>query len=436
MAVGAAAAPLNPSLRRTELTAQLSALRARALLLAPATRSPAGEAAAALGIPVIEIEVHPSEPAGRFRIASAGPPARAPGAPGPAGPEDEALLLPTSGTTSRPKLVPLSQRNLWTSARGVARTLRLCEADRCLVVMPLFHVHGLVGALLATLAAGGSAFCAPGFDALRFFGWLGAARPTWYTAVPALHQAVLARAGRNRDAARAARLRFVRSCSSALPRPVLHALEAAFDAPVIEAYGMTEAAHQISSNPLPPGRRVPGSVGVATGPQVALVDDEGKLLPGGASGEIAVRGDSVMRGYDGDPHDDGGAFVRGWLRTGDQGSLDADGYLRITGRLKEMINRAGEKIAPREVDEVLLEHPDVRAAIAFALPHPRLEEEVAAAVVLNPAARADARALRRFAATRLADHKVPRRIVFLEQLPLGASGKPLRVGLAKHLGLA
>ena len=271
-------------------------------------------------------------------------------------------------------MVPLSQGNLVASARNIVATLRLVPEDRCLNIMPLFHIHGLMAPVLASLAAGAEVVCSPGFDALRFFAWLAAARPTWYSAVPTMHQAILARAARNEEAVRESRLRFIRSSSASLPPQVMAELERVFDTPVIEAYAMTEAAHQMCSNPLPPAARKPGHVGPAAGPEVAIMDDGGQPLPTGTEGEIVIRGGNVTAGYLNNPEANATAFHAegNWFRTGDQGVMDGDGYVRVTGRLKEIINRGGEKVAPLEVDDVLLDHPAVRQACTFALPHPKL----------------------------------------------------------------
>ena len=436
VAAGATAAPLNPAYRREEFDFYLEDLRARALIATEGDETPALGAARDLGISVLRLRPAPAAGGGRFTLEpeSARPGSRS-GDSGPAGPEDVALVLHTSGTTSRPKIVPLSQRNLYASARNIIHTLRLRREDRCLNVMPLFHIHGLMACLIASLGAGGSVYCAPGFNALRFFSWLEDARPTWYSAVPTMHQAILARARRNPAALARAELRLIRSSSSSLPPRVMAELEAAFDAPVIEAYAMTEAAHQMTSNPLPPGRRSPGSVGRAAGPEVAIMDARGKLLAPGAVGEIVIRGDNVTAGYENNPGANKQAFTGGWFRTGDQGVLDASGDLRITGRLKEIINRGGEKISPREVDDVLMDHPAVAQVVTFAMPHRRLGEEVAAAVVLKEGERATEAEIRAFAARRLADFKVPRRVVTLDEIPKGPTGKLRRIGLAEHLGL-
>jgi acyl-CoA synthetase (AMP-forming)/AMP-acid ligase II len=440
VACAATTAPLNPAYKAEELDFYLGDLRAKALIVAEDETGPAVEAARRHGARVLRLRVPPGAEAGRFELAAGegGDGARA-DREGPAGPDDEALVLHTSGTTSRPKIVPLLHRNLAASAGHIGATLALTPADRCLNVMPLFHIHGLVAAVLSSLAAGASVCCTPGFNALRFFAWLDEVRPTWYTAVPTMHQAILARAARNPESVGRAALRLIRSSSASLPPQVMRELEATFRCPVIESYGMTEAAHQMTSSPLPPGARKPGSVGVAAGPLVGIADEAGGFLPAGEAGEVCISGPNVTPGYEGNPEANAKAFFeaegRRWFRTGDQGVMDGEGYLRITGRLKEIINRGGEKVSPLEVDEVLMDHPAVQQVVTFAMPHDKLGEEVAAAVVLREGAEADEVELRRFAAGRLADFKVPRRVVVLPEIPKGATGKLQRIGLAQKLGL-
>jgi acyl-CoA synthetase (AMP-forming)/AMP-acid ligase II len=434
VASAATAAPLNPAYRDEEFDFYLSDLDAKLLIGLSGADSPARAVAARRGIPVVDLTPAEEGPTGSFTLSRDGRRLES-GAPIFAASEDVALVLHTSGTTSRPKQVPLTHRNLVASARHIGSTLALGPADRCLNIMPLFHIHGLVGALLSSLAAGGSVFCTPGFNALKFFAWLDEAEATWYTAVPTMHQAILARAERNREIIERRRLRFIRSSSSSLPPPVMAELEAVFGCPVIESYGMTEAAHQMTSNPLPPRPRKPGTVGLPAGPEVVILDPAGRKLPQGEEGEVAIRGPNVTAGYVANPAANAAAFTDGWFRTGDQGRFDPEGYLTITGRLKEMINRGGEKIAPREVDEALLAHPAVAQAVAFALPHDKLGEEVAAAVVLHEGQNASEQELRAFVARRLADFKVPRRILLLPEIPKGATGKPQRIGLAERLGL-
>jgi acyl-CoA synthetase (AMP-forming)/AMP-acid ligase II len=293
-----------------------------------------------------------------------------------------------------------------------------------------------VAAILATFSAGGSVFCTPGFNALKFFAWMEEAKPTWYTAVPTMHQTIVARAARNAGVIEANPLRFIRSSSASLPVAVFHQLETVFGCPVIEAYAMTENAHQMTSNQLPPGKRKPGFVGCAAGPEVAIISSKGRLLAAGKEGEVVTRGPNVTKGYENNPKANAEAFAHGWFHTGDQGVMDEDGYLKITGRLKEIINRGGEKIAPVEVDEVLMDHPSVHQAVTFAMPHDKLGEDVAAAVVLREGLAATERELQDFANQRLSAFKVPRRIIIVTEIPKGATGKLQRIGLAQKLGLA
>ncbi|MBC7945250.1 MAG: AMP-binding protein [Burkholderiales bacterium] len=435
----AACAPLNPGYRAEEFEFYLNDLDARALIVAAGSNTPAISVARKLGIVVLELNVDGGAPAGAFTL-SGGAMSRMVER-GFAGTEEVALLLHTSGTTSRPKLVPLLHANLCASARNVAHTLALTENDRCLSVMPLFHIHGLIGALLSSIYTGGAVVCAPSFDAARFFAWADAFNPTWYTAVPTMHQAILERAQGHADFLARRCLRLIRSSSAALPPRVMAELEAAFAAPVIEAYGMTEAAHQMASNPLPPGARKPGSVGRAAGPEIAVMDAAGGMLSHDQTGEIVIRGSNVMPGYasnavanlDANVDANVAAFSAGWFRTGDQGYLDDDGYLFITGRLKEIINRGGEKISPREIDEALLNHDAIAQAVAFAVLHPLLGEDLAAAVVLKQNAQATEHDIREFLFGCLADFKVPSQVLIVDQIPKGATGKVQRIGLAGKL---
>jgi acyl-CoA synthetase (AMP-forming)/AMP-acid ligase II len=415
---GATTAPLNPAYRAEEFTFYLTDLEAKALVVLHGMASDAREVAARLSIPVLDLI--PGEAAGDFTLEG-GTPANA-AKPGLAWPEDTALVLHTSGTTARPKIVPLTQANVCASARNIARTLELGPDDACLNIMPLFHIHGLMAAVLASVGAGGAVVCTQGFDALRFFRWLDEERPTWVTAVPTMHQAILSRAERNADIIRRAPLRFLRSSSASLPGPVMQQLEAVFGCPLVESYGMTEASHQMCSNPLA-GPRKPGSVGQPAGPEVAI-------------GEVVIRGPNVTAGYEANPEANAKAYTNGWFRTGDQGAFDADGFLTLTGRLKELINRGGEKVSPLEVDGVLSGHPAVAQALTFAIPHAKLGEEVGAAIVLREGMDCTERELRDFAAQHLTDFKVPRKVVFLPEIPKGATGKLMRIGLAEKLGLA
>jgi acyl-CoA synthetase (AMP-forming)/AMP-acid ligase II len=425
-------APLNPAYKPDEFSFYLDDLHAAALVVLAGAETPARAVAAARHIPVIELT--PGEAAGSFSLATGGPLAAK--QPGPATADDVALVLHTSGTTSRPKIVPLTQRNVTASAYHIGESLALSTEDVCLNIMPLFHIHGLIAAVLASLAAGGAVSCTPGFNAFAFFAQFDEVRPTWLTAVPTMHQTLLTRAARHAQSIAAGRLRLIRSSSASLPPAVMAELEATFGVPVIESYGMTEAAHQMASNPLPPRPRHPGSVGLAAGPQIAIMGLDGEMLPAGAPGEIVIRGRNVTAGYENNPDANAKAFTDGWFRTGDEGVLDEAGYLRLTGRLKEIINRGGEKISPLEVDNALMDHPDVAQALTFAIPHDKLGEEVAACIVLRDGAAADEHAIRDFVGEHLAPFKVPRRIVFLPEIPKGPTGKLMRIGLAKKLGLS
>ena len=430
---GATTAPLNPGYREDEFEFYISDLNAKAIIVAKGSDSPAVTVARAHKLEVLEIEWSESDPAGTFSFVGATSGTATSG--GMAKADDIALVLHTSGTTSRPKIVPLSQANVTASASHIIDILSLSAEDKCINIMPLFHIHGLIAAVLSSVTAGSSVFCSPPFNALRVFSWFDEANPSWYTAVPTMHQAILSRAPRNKEILDKINLRFIRSSSSSLPPPVMHELEETFGAPVAESYGMTEAAHQMASNELPPGKRKPGSVGVAAGPEVSIMDENGKILPQGETGEIVIRGPNVTDGYENNPTANAENFTNGWFRTGDQGVLDEDRFLKITGRLKEIINRGGEKIAPLEVDNVIQSHPAVAQTVTFSMPHPKLGEEVAAAIVLNEGAEITDREIKNFVSEKLADFKVPRKILFLDEIPKGATGKMQRIGLAEKLGL-
>jgi oxalate---CoA ligase len=426
-------APLNPAYRDSEFEFYLDDLQAKALILERGSESPAVAAARKLGIRVIELALSPDAPAGHFSLDIT--PTAPAEYPGPSQPGDIAMVLHTSGTTSKPKRVPLSAANLFASARHIASTLRLAPDDRGLNIMPLFHIHGLMAGLLAPLSAGSQVFCTPGFNALRFFKWMDEARPTWYTAVPTMHLTIAVRGKHNAEVLKRHALRFVRSSSSAMPPQLIEQLETLFRAPLIESYGMTEAAHQMASNPLPPLERRRGTVGRAAGPEIAIRHEDGELLPAGEVGEVVIRGSNVTAGYESNPKANEEAFVDGWFRTGDQGVMDAEGYLSITGRLKEIINRGGEKVSPREIDEILLDHVSVAQVVVFGAPHKRLGEEVAAMVVLHEDHECSERELQQFVAKRVAGYKVPKKILFVDELPKGATGKLQRIGLAQRIGL-
>jgi acyl-CoA synthetase (AMP-forming)/AMP-acid ligase II/acyl carrier protein/NRPS condensation-like uncharacterized protein len=426
VAAGAVCVPLNPGLTEDEYQRYFGELHLTALLGRADLNSASRRVAHTLGIPVIDLSTRPNEAAGAFRFA--GPVPRREVDNDFASSADDAFILLTSGTTSRPKTVPLTHASVCLSACNVGAAVALASRDRLLSVLPLFHGHGLISGLLGALAAGSSVVCTPGFDATEFFGWLTEFRPTWYTAVPAIHRAILSAADPHKQTAQRSSLRLVRSASTSLSPEVLGGLEALFGVPVIDTYGMTEAATQIAANPLQ--LRKPGSVGQPAGAEIAILDSRGRRLPHGKRGEIALRGPTITRGYDNDAAATVSAFRNGWFLTGDLGYLDVDGYLFIVGRIKEVIHKGGQKVAPAEVEGALLSHPDVFEAAVFAVPHRRLGADVAAAVVLRPDAKVSAQSLRDFARERLAGFKVPGLIHFVPEIPKGAGGKIKRGELA------
>ena len=423
------AAPLNPAYKESEYAFYLEDLAPKLVIVGEGSDNPVRAAAESLSIPVVEAKVGADDPAGVFRLFEDEADAS------PAGPDDEALVLHTSGTTSRPKVVPLMQRNILASARNIAASLELTSDDHCLNIMPLFHIHGLIAVLATSMAKGASVCCTGGFNALKFLDQARDENISWYSGVPTMHQAILLRAKRQSDAASALGLRLIRSSSASLPPAVFEELNAVFGCPVIEAYGMTEAAHQMTSNPLGGKGQKAGFVGIATSPEVCIMDQEGNRLTGEAEGEVCIRGDNVTPGYENNPAANESSFTNGWFRTGDQGYFDDDGYLKITGRLKEIINRGGEKVSPLEVDNVLMDHPQIQQVVTFAVADRMLGEEIGAAVVLVDGAEMDAGGLRSYAEQHLAKFKIPKHVVFLDEIPKGATGKLQRIGLAKKLGL-
>ncbi len=409
-AAAGTAAPLNPGYKFEEFCFYLADTNAK-LLVVPEDNATARHAASQAGIPVIAPEI----------------PAAARAALEP-GPDDIALVLHTSGSTGRPKRVPLRHRNLAASAANIARTYSLGPGDVSLCLMPLFHVHGLMASTMAALLAGGTVVAPSRFSPLTFWRTVREHGVTWFSAVPTIHQLILTRKGSGPE-----KLRFVRSCSAALSPDLMRRMEEYLQAPVLEAYGMTEASHQMASNPLPPAARKPGSVGPATGVRISIRDENGEELPGGQAGEVCIDGPGVIREYENNPEATARSFFGEWFRTGDQGILDEDGYLRLTGRIKELINRGGEKIAPREIDESLLAHPAVAEAVCFGVAHPAWGEEVEAAVVLHPGIPATEAELIRFCRDRLADFKSPKKIHIVTSIPRTATGKIQRLNVAAAL---
>ncbi|MEE2774787.1 MAG: acyl--CoA ligase [Pseudomonadota bacterium] len=427
----ATAAPLNPNYTKSEFLFYLRDLEAKLLILDADVQSLARTAAEELSIPVVELVVE--EKLADMYLTKDGRRLLGKGASENLR-SDVALILHTSGTTSRPKIVTLTVNNIVVSAQNICQTLALSSRDIYLNIMPLFHIHGLIAGVLATLHSGGTIFCSRGFDALNFFNLLKSVQPTWFSAVPTMHQAILSRAPRNQGIVDESQLRFIRSSSASLPVVVLEKLEKVFRCPVIEAYGMTEAAHQMSSNQLPPLKRKPGTVGIQTGTTIKIMSNSGSMLPKNTVGEIVIKGANVTEGYRNNLKANEESFKGSWFRTGDQGSIDEEGFLTIKGRIKEIINRGGEKVSPLEVDEALLDHANIDQAVTFAIPHDKLGEEVAAAVVLNKPAQINDMEIRTFLAAKLSPYKIPRQIVFLDEIPKGSTGKVQRIGLAQRLG--
>ncbi|TPQ40517.1 non-ribosomal peptide synthetase, partial [Bradyrhizobium guangdongense] len=427
VAASCACVPINPDLTADELQRYFSELKLKALVTRADLNSASREAARALGIAVIDFIPGPDENLGDYQLT--GPSVGSAVAGGATRAEDDAFILLTSGTAARPKMVPLTQAAVCRSAFNAGQVLSLGPRDRLLNVLPLFHAHGLISGLFTALAAGSSVICTGGFDAISFFDWTKALQPSWYTAVPAIHRALLTAAEQDPQRAERSPFRVIRSASSSLAPAILEGLEAMFGVPVIETYGMTEAASQIAANPVE--RRKVGSVGRAAGPEIAIMDADGAMLPAGQHGEIMLRGPTMARGYYNDEETTRASFRGDWFRTGDLGYLDEDGYLFIVGRIKDVINRGGQKISPLEVEEALLAHPEVLEAGVFAVPHKKLGENVAAVVVLRPEAKVRSEALRQFARKRLAAYKVPGLVRAVAALPKGASGKVKRNALAE-----
>jgi len=412
--IAGTAAPLNPGYREDEFRFYLDDTNARLLVLpdvgaAEARRAASDRVPVGTVIAAVEDAVQLSLSAGTRNAA-------------PPDSEDVALVLHTSGSTGRPKRVPLKHRNLAASVENVLRTYQLTPEDVSLCVMPLFHVHGLVASMLSTLASGGTAIVPSRFNPLSFWRIVREHHVTWFSAVPTMHQLLVARLKKG-EHTHTGRLRFIRSCSAALSPETMQTMEQAFGVPVLEAYGMTEASHQMTSNPLPPGARKPGSVGTGTGVRIGIMSPNGNLLEGGEAGEIVIQGPNVIDGYENNPEANKLSFINGWFRTGDQGILDEPGYLTLVARIKELINRGGEKISPREIDEVLMTHPSVAEAVAFGVPHTMWGEEVAAAIVLREGANADEAAIMAYCRERLAEFKCPKKIHITHAIPRTATGK-------------
>ena len=412
---GAIAAPLNPAYTVDEFKFFMEDADAK-LVIVSAGATAAIEAANSLSIPFLISSVNSD---GKVALSHEDNNLSKSIDPENPSPDDIALFLHTSGTTSRPKGVPLTHSNLMTSLNNIVKTYALTENDTALVVMPLFHVHGLIGVALSSLNSAGTIVIPPRFSASNFWQNQALTNATWYSAVPTIHQILLMRS--DDDNAPTKSFRFIRSCSASLAPSVFTDLESRFGAPVLEAYGMTEASHQMSSNLLPPGSRAPGTVGIGTGVEISIMNEQGTLLDVGQKGEVVIKGKNVTHGYHNNPEANAEAFTNGWFRTGDQGVLSDERVLTLTGRLKELINRGGEKISPLEVDAALIKHPAIAEAVCFGVEDVKYGEIVQAAVVLS--GESSESELRAFCSEQLADFKVPDRIYIVQELPRTATGK-------------
>ena len=423
------AAPLNPLYKQEEFEFYLDDLKPKFLLVEPNSKSLAVIAAKNLNIPVFEMKISDNQPLGTFELFDKETDYKNPND------YDEALVLHTSGTTSRPKIVPLSNLNIFTSAVNISKSLKLTADDHCLNIMPLFHIHGLIAVLSASAKVGASVCASNGFNALKFLDLAETQNITWYSGVPTMHQAILLRAQKNSDKAKKLNLRFIRSSSASLPPAIFEQLNDIFQTPVIEAYGMTEATHQMASNPLPPAIQKPGLVGMPAGPEICIMNDKNEKLPQGEIGEICIKGDNVTNGYENNPEANKQSFVNDWFRTGDEGFFDEDGYLKISGRLKEIINKGGEKISPLEVDNILMDFPPIDQALCFGYKDKMLGEDIAVAIKLKENKSCTEDDIKSYANEKLAKFKIPKKIFIVEDIPKGATGKLQRIGLAKKFGL-
>lgn len=423
------AAPLNPSYKTNEYEFYLKDLNPKIVIVEPNSSNEVVGVAKNLNIPVCEMKIKKDDPSGLFNLFDIESEYQLPEE------NDEGLVLHTSGTTSRPKIVPLTNKNIYSSAENISKSLNLSEADHCLNIMPLFHIHGLIAILAASIRSGASICASNGFNALKFLELAKSEKITWYSGVPTMHQAILLRAEKNLELAKNLNLRLIRSSSASLPPAVFEKLNNVFGCSVIEAYGMTEATHQMTSNPLPPKKQKPGFVGIPAGPEVCIMDEKDKILDQGETGEVCIKGDNVTLGYDNNPEANKNSFTNGWFRTGDQGYFDQNGYLKISGRLKEIINKGGEKISPLEVDNVLMDHPLIEQAVCFGYEDKMLGEDIAAAIIVKEGKNCSETDVKTYAQEKLAKFKIPKKIFFVNEIPKGATGKLQRNILAKNFGL-
>jgi len=419
--IAGTAAPLNPAYPYEEFLFFLKDTNARLLLCPPAGAEYVRTAATDLKIPIFPVEMNDTGDV-HLRDAPKGTAAIEPS------PEDIALILHTSGSTGRPKRVPLRHSHMAVSAANIANTYMLTEGDVSLCMMPLYHIHGIMASAMATLLSGGTVVLPTKFNPLAFWRLVKEYQVTWYSGVPTMHQLVLART--REKPADSHSLRFIRSCSAPFSAETIHQMEEMFGVPFVEAYGMTEATHQMTSNPLPPRHRKPGSVGVGAGIRISIMDFQGNHLGTNQRGEVVIQGANVFRGYENNDEANARAFVSGWFRTGDQGYLDDDCYLHLTGRIKDIIIRGGENIAPHEIDAVLVNHPAIAGAVTFGYTHPTLGEEVASAVVLHAPGSQTEASLIEYCREHLAEFKCPKKIYFVESIPTTGTGKIRRRAVA------
>ena len=423
------AAPLNPAYKTNEYEFYLKDLSPKIVIVEPNSKNNVIEVAKKLKIPICEIKIQKNSPPGLFDLFEKSSEYSLPEE------NDEALVLHTSGTTSRPKIVPLTNKNIFSSAVNISKSLELSEIDHCLNIMPLFHIHGLIAILATSMKVGASVCASNGFNAIKFLELAKSEKITWYSGVPTMHQTILLRTEKNLELAKDLKLRFLRSSSASLPPAVFKKLNSIFKCPVIEAYGMTEATHQMTSNPLPPKIQKPGFVGIPAGPDVCIMDNNDKILNQGEVGEVCIKGNNVTLGYDNNPEANKKSFSNGWFRTGDQGYFDQDGYLKISGRLKEIINKGGEKISPLEVDNILMDHPLIEQAVCFGYEDKMLGEEIAAAIIVKEGQNFSEIDVKNYVEEKLVKFKIPKKIFFVNEIPKGATGKLQRNILAKNFGL-
>ena len=423
------AAPLNPSYKSEEYEFYLKDLNPKIVLVEKNSDNPVVDVAKKLKIELCEINPEKDGPSGIFNIYENETEYSLPDE------NDESLVLHTSGTTSRPKIVPLTNKNIFSSAENISKSLNLSESDHCLNIMPLFHIHGLIAILASSMKAGASVCASNGFNAIKFLDLAKSEKINWYSGVPTMHQTILLRARRNSEIAKELKLRLIRSSSASLPPAVFKDLNDVFNCPVIEAYGMTEATHQMTSNPLPPKQQKAGFVGLPAGPEVCIMNENGDVLKQGEEGEVCIKGENVTLGYDNNEEANKTSFTNGWFRTGDQGYCDKEGYLKISGRLKEIINKGGEKISPLEVDNVLMDHPFIDQAVCFGYDDKMLGENIASAIIIKSGETCSENDVLEYAQEKLAKFKIPKKIFFVEEIPKGATGKLQRNVLAKKFGL-